>query len=312
MATALPVPLHAMVTDELAKAASVSPYPKWSTMCLLRRCGLPVLNAVLVEPDQSRLALRSAITMLTRATGATRLMVRSDGGIETKTYYRGGNTFPVAEVTHRAAPLLEAGRAVILLEPTNRFTNHLSALLRMDRVRGEAGRFTVESLGPGYDVADLTRGGLSPQVTVTIDGVDWSRYAEPWWADLSILRDLAPTAEATRRRRRLERLAAHVLTDHSQPPDSSRADAAERWLRVNGYLGLFADDDPTMAVLRRTKTWFSDAFLLAAIQPRRGWTCLATAVSVLDDGRTVYWDLVDGTHKYGARSHSVLDIRRSA
>jgi hypothetical protein len=188
-------------------------YPKWATMCQLRRIGLPVLDAVLLTPGQDRQELDAAITALATATGQDKLLVRSDGGAEARRYYKGGNTFPLIDAASKAAGLLEAGRAVILMEPTNRFTNHLTALLRMDRdSRSRDGTFTAEALGPGYDVADLTRGGIPPQVTVTAD-VSWAAYPDLWWSDLHMTTDDSPQAEHDRRARRLARIAADILTD---------------------------------------------------------------------------------------------------
>src|SRR6266511_1896592 len=92
--------LHSLGRDALAAAAADRRWPKWSTMCQLRLLGNPVLNGVCITPDADATRLRTAIVVLAEATGA--------------------------------AKLLTAGRAVILLEPTNRFTNQLTALLRMD------------------------------------------------------------------------------------------------------------------------------------------------------------------------------------
>ncbi|MGH8909910.1 MAG: hypothetical protein ACRD0K_26295 [Egibacteraceae bacterium] len=199
----------------------------------------------------------------------------------------------------RAAALLDARRAVILLEPTNRFTNQLSVLLRMDRPgQGQLSRFVIEALGPGYDVGDLTRGGIPPHITIVSEGVDWSRYDEPWWADLQVTRDLA---HDIRRRMRLRRLAAHVLPDTGDLSPGDSAIAAERWLHAYGYLDLWRPCDPTLTVVRRARAWFDDAFAIAAAQPNSAWRCLATSLSDLGHGRTVYWDVIDGAHKYGTR-----------
>jgi hypothetical protein len=302
-------PLLSLDTSELERAARDRRYPKWATMCLLQRLRLPVLNACHVTPGQPPTVLRTAIRMLAEAISADRLMLRSDGGTETTRYYRGGNTFDLDELEHRAAALLAAGRAAILLEPTNRFTNRLAVLLRLDRCSGGEsgnGEFTIEALGPGYDVADLTRGGIAPQVVITMSGIDWIHYEEPWWRDLQIVRDLGVTAETVRRRRRLQRLA-YVLADIGEIPDGSEhgADAAELWLREHSYLDLFVAHDPTMTVTNKARSWFTDAFLLAQAQPSRGWQCLATALSDIGDGRTVYWDLIDGARKYGIVSHQI-------
>jgi len=295
--------LSALTDDELA--AADRRYPKWATMCQLRRIGLPTLDAVLVTPPQDAAALDGAIAALANATGQDRMMVRSDGGAETHRYYRGGNTFPLADAAAKAAGLLKAGRAIILMEPTNRFTNRLSVVLRMDRDScGRCGTFTVEALGPGYDVADLTRGGISPQVTVMAEA-DWSTYQDLWWSDLRMSTDMGLHTECERRRRRLARIATDILTDTGhliRPPTTANEQAAEAeaWLRKHGYLQLWQDYDVALVVTRRIRRLFDDAFTIALCHPRRGWTCLSTAVSDLGD-RRVAWDIVDGRRKYSTR-----------
>jgi hypothetical protein len=292
--------LSTLTGDELASADQR--YPKWATMCQLRRIGLPVLDAVLLLPGRDHQELEAAITALATATGRDQLMVRSDGGVETRRYYKGGNTFPLADAASKAAGLLEAGRAVILMEPTNRFTNQLTALLRMDRgSSGRDGTFTAEVLGPGYDAADLARGGIPPQVTVTTS-VTWPTYPDLWWSDLRMTTDISPDAEYDRRRRRLARISADVLTDtgHLASPvmtTGEQAAAAEAWLRERGYEHLWQDYDTVPTVARRIRRWFDDAFMIAVCHPRRDWTCLATATSDLGK-RNVFWDIVDGSRKY--------------
>jgi hypothetical protein len=277
-------------------------YPKWATMCQLRRLGMPTLDAVLITPCEGNLALDRAIATLADSTGQGRLMIRSDGGAETHRYYRGGNTFPLADAAAKATRLLREGRAVILMEPTNRFTNRLSAVLRMDRdSRGRDGSFTVEALGPGYDVADLTRGGIPPQATVAAE-VDWSTYPDLWWSDLRMNTDLEIDTECRRRKRRLIRIADDILTDTGHLSNTSmtvgeQAAEAEAWLREHGYDQLWGNYDVVLAVTRKIRRWFDDAFMIALCHPRRDWTCLATATSDLGD-RSVFWDIVDGSRKY--------------
>jgi hypothetical protein len=295
--------LSALTAEELA--AADRRYPKWATMCQLRRLGLPVLDAVLITPGRDHRALDADVAALAAATGQDQLMIRSDGGAESRRYYKGGNTFPLAEAVSKAAGLLEAGRAVIVMEPTNRFTNQLTALVRMDRDRnGRTGTFTVEALGPGYDVADLTRGGIPPQVTITAE-TDWSAYPDLWWSDLHLTGSTSPDAEHGRRERRLTRIASDILTDtgHLTSPTMTageQAAAAEGWLRARGFDHLWRQGNLAAAAARRVRGWFEDAFLIAACHPRRGWTCLATATSDLG-GRTIYWDIVDGSRKYATR-----------
>jgi hypothetical protein len=293
--------LHTLDGDELAAATADRRWPKWSTMCQLRLLGSPVLNGVCITPDANTTRLRTAIVALAEATGAAKLMVRSDGGLETRAYYRGGNSLPIDQVEPHAADLLAGGRAVILLEPTNRFTNQLSALLRMDRpAPGQPGAFTVEVLGPGYDVGDLTRGGIRPQVSISIVDVTWHRYDKPWWADLHVTRDLSQHAEHTRRRARLNRLAYHIraVGGSTSFDEHDQASAAAQWLRAHAYLDLWQDADPTLRAVRSVPAWFDVAFLIAAIHPNRNWRCLATSLSDIGAGRVVYWDIVDAAHKY--------------
>ncbi|MFD6612919.1 hypothetical protein ACFWD1_29045 [Micromonospora chalcea] len=283
--------LHDIDRDGLAELAANRRWPKWSTMCHLHWLGLPVLNAVCVPPQHAE-DLPRAAALLASATSATRLMVRSDGGIETRDYYRGGNSYPLDEVVPHATMLLADGRAILLLEPTNRFINRLTVLLRMDRDTSPGkGAFTIEALGAGYDVGDLTRGGIHPQVRLSMNDVNWRCYAKPWLYDFRVTRFLHRHAEQKRRTQRLERLATHL-------PGNTGADA-ERWLRARGYTSLWDGSDPTMRVLRAAPAWFDAAFGIAMTHPNRDWRCLATAVSDLGDGRSVYWDVVDAAHKFG-------------
>lgn len=294
--------LSTLTPGELA--AADPRYPKWATMCQLRRLGLSVLDGILIVPGQDRQALDAAITALATATGQDQVMIRSDGGTETRRYYKGGNTFPLADAASKAAVLLEAGRAVIVMEPTSRFTNQLSALLRLDRDGGH-GTFTIEALGPGYDVGDLTRGGIPPQVSITAD-IDWAHHREPWWADLRLTADIGPDAEDRRRQLRLSRIAADVLTDtghlpSAPAPGTQPAALAQAWLLEHGHADLWRQHDIVAAVTRRVRGWLEDAYMIAACHPRRGWTCLATATSDLGH-RSVFWDIVDGSRKYAPRS----------
>lgn len=274
-------------------------WPKWRTMALLRSLGLPVLNACLITPDQDPDEVAAVAGILATAAGTATLMIRSDGGMEKKQYYRGGNTFPLDQIPRRASSLLSDGRAVILLEPTNRFTNRLTVLIRMDRPRrGRPGDLTLEALGPGYDVGDLTRGDLPPQVTIRLFDVDWEHYRPPRWDDWEVIGDRCPGGEEARRLRRLERLAGQTLADVGELDDSARAEDAEAWLRQRGHVHLFGPQKTREELARRADRLFEDAFVLALAQTSRNWHCLATAFSVFDEPRVAYWDLVDGEHKY--------------
>ncbi|MFJ4768597.1 hypothetical protein ACIP88_05695 [Streptomyces uncialis] len=299
MTSALPSPLHTLDAAQLTSAAMDRRWPKWQTMALLHSLKLPVLNACLITPDHNTTVVRHAVRALSAATGTATLMIRSDGGVEKKKYHRGGNTFPIEEIPARSAGLLAEGRAVILAEPTNRFTNRLTVLIRMDRPSiGRPGSLTMEALGPGYDAADLTRGHIPPQVTAHLDEIDFDHYQPPRWHEWKIIGDRCPGGEDARRQRRLGRLAHQTLTDSGHLAGTADAEHAEAWLRKRGFLQLFAPQPTREALAKRACRLFEDAFLLALSQPNRNWHCLATAFSVFAEPRTVYWDLVDGERKY--------------
>ncbi|MGW5159323.1 hypothetical protein ACWEPN_27920 [Nonomuraea wenchangensis] len=293
--------LYALSHDELVAASRNGQWPKWQSMALLRSLCLPVLNACLIPPGHDTAFVQAATHALSAAARTENLMIRSDGGAERKRYYRGGNTFSVEEIPHRAAGLLAEGRAVILIEPTNRFTNRLTVVVRMDRpCPGHPGSLTLEALGPGYDVADLTRGLLPPQVTASLYDVDWVRYQAPRWNEWEITCCGCSGGEAGRRHRRLIRLAQQTLIDASQLSGQAGPEQAEAWLREQGFLHLFGPQHTREALAGRLRQLFDDAFSLARAQPNRAWRCLATAFSVFNERRVAYWDLVDGERKFGA------------
>jgi hypothetical protein len=165
---------------------------------------------------------------------------------------------------------------------------------------GRPGSLTLEALGPGYDVADLTRGQIPPQATARLDDVDFAHYQPPRWHEWKITGDQLPGGEDARRTRRLERLASQILTDGGGLGGDAGAEHAESWLRQRGYLHVFGPQSTREALAKRALRLFEDAFFLARSQPNRNWHCLATAFSVFEEPRTVYWDLVDGEHKYAA------------
>ncbi len=114
-----------LVVDTFGLSELIMVGDRW--MITNARIGELLLNATLVTPDADIRVLRAGIVGLVEAIGgARRLMIRSDGGLEKHQYYRGGNSFLIDQVEARAKEPLDAGRAVILLEATNRFTNRLT------------------------------------------------------------------------------------------------------------------------------------------------------------------------------------------
>jgi len=119
--------LYELDEPALTRAGRDQRYPKWATLCMLRLLGHPVLNGGCIPPSQGLGVVRIVAHRLCMAAKVDRLLLRSDGGIESSRYYRGGTTFDLDALLPRAAHLFDLGRAVIVMEPTNRFTNRLSA-----------------------------------------------------------------------------------------------------------------------------------------------------------------------------------------
>lgn len=285
---------------ELAEQAEDRRYPKWSTLCLPRLLGHPTLDAYCIHPGDDHRALEQAVSNLGKKLGVDRLLVRSDGGIELVSYYRGGNTFALDRGFSEAVGLLAINRAVILMEPTNRFTNRLSVNLLIDR----KGVLIIEALGLGYDVSDLNRGGILPQVIVCLEGINWVHYEDVWHSDFQVTLNLEEEQEQERRQRRLSRIANHILPVIGQLRSDDACAAvseAKRWLETRGYLGLWERWIPPTR-FDQLRRWYEDAFMIARYLQGKGWgDYIVCSGSVLGDGRLVYWDIVDGSRKFGAR-----------
>jgi hypothetical protein len=297
----MPIQLLSELDDRaLARHVAHRRYPKWWTLCILRSLGHPVLNGCCIEPGQSDDTLQLAAERLSQAVRSSQLLLRSDGGVETARYYRGGSTFSMDQLLPRARELLDKGRAVILLEPTNRFTNRLSVTLRLDRPnRYSPGTLILEALGPGYDVSDLSRGGLLPQITIVVNNVDWRSYESLWWSDLRVSVQIDPKSDYKRRQQRLDRLADHILPDLGELPHGSDKSAVEQWLRAMGYTGLWSAWDP-LRLVASMRRWYEDAFVVGHALDTSDWQCLCLSASNLG-GRTVFWDVVNGQRKFGAQ-----------
>ncbi|MCW2558384.1 MAG: hypothetical protein QOG18_2535 [Microbacteriaceae bacterium] len=272
-------------------------WPKWSTQCLMHSLGLAVLDACLITPDTAP-QLADAVEAFARLHDSTAVMIRSDGGIETTEYQRGGHTLTVEQAVEHAHDLLSHRRAVLLLEPANRFTNRLSAMIRIDRDApyGETGQLTIEVLGPGYDLADLARSGVQPHARIEVRNIDWDRPEALWPHD--VFATVVNASVTARLEARLDFIGAHCLPGRAALDKATRVERARIWLLERGYGELFEPFD-LMSALRHLPNWHRDTFSIAAGIPHSGWTCVATGWSDLGDGRHVYWDIIDGRNKYG-------------
>lgn len=271
-------------------AAGRAEYPKWATLCQLRLAGLPTLDALCLIPGEED-AVDEAAARFCRSTADCRILVRSDGGGESGRYYRGGNSFsPDAAVTE-ATRLLAQGRAVLFVEPTNRFANELSINLRLESV----GQLLLEALGPGYDASDLNRGGIAPEEIVTIPGIEWTCYSPLSLGALRRMRLQSPADAQVRLARRLEIIGSEILPNSGLSSGVLSPQEAEQWLQEHGQLALWRIR-PQLSV-RWVRRFYDDAYLIAQTSGR-GWNCLSCSATVLEGGRLVYWDVVDSRFKF--------------
>lgn len=284
--------LNTLPSDVLHREAVATNFPKWNTLCLLRSVGLPTLNAAFLPPGMSRSETAALVERFATTLGSDRLLVRSDGGREAGRYFRGGNTLPLNRVVETAITLLNQERAVILLEPTNRFTNRLAANFRAD----SDGKFAIEVLGPGYDVADLNRGGTPAHYRIYGEVDGWDVYQS---LSISDIRGVPSSIdEETRRQGRLTDMGMNILPGMGEIVTGSPAVFSENWLRSKGYDDLWRPWRFELT-LTQVQSWYEDAFLVANLVGRfRKWKVLVLTLSKLHDSRLLYWDVVDASTKF--------------
>lgn len=138
-----------------------------------------------------------------------------------------------------ASGLLEDGRAVIFMEPSKRFTNRLSINLLAAQ-----DAFVVEMLGLGYDVSDLNRDAISPQVTIAASGINWSEYEHLPRSSIQVRLDLGHETGARRLHRRLEIVGMECLPALGAKPEADPVHAAEKWLRSRRHTSLWDQWQP--------------------------------------------------------------------
>ena len=282
-----------LANAELREISQQNPYPKWSTLCWLRLHGFPTLEAAFVAPPAAA-ELPLMVAKLRQATGKQSLLVRSDGGREKRRYYRGGSSFSEDRALREARELLDADRAVVLMEPTNRFTNQVSVALRIHR----CGELVMELLGPGFDVSDLSRGGVPPAASLTVSQVDWTSFREPGLSDFRLVRFESDEQVWARRLERLKILATQILPSSGEFKQAGEPRDAVAWLRRHGWTSILDQCRLTVS-LRRLRSLYEDAFWIAHRFDRSNWACLAATASLLDDGRFIWWDIVDAARKFG-------------
>ena len=287
--------LSCLSTTCLEKEAQSSAFPKWATSCAFKLLNMPTLDAAYLAPGAPNKDIVETVSAFSELLRVRNLLVRSDGGTEIKNYPRGGATLPLARVVEVSSQLLQTGRAVILKEPTNRFDNKLTINLMLNPTD-----LICEILGPGYDLGDLNRGGILPQYIIRLPIATWHRHEEIRLSDVNVtqLRD----QDELRRQSRLLNIGLNILPSMFMEVTDPPAEFAERWLRDQSNDALWKPWQLRMR-LPQIRRWYDDAFSIADYFSKRGtWKCLVLGGSTLPDGRFIYWDVVNGSDKWGMAS----------
>lgn len=285
-----------MSEGELATQAEANDYPKWDSLCLLRWLGAETLQAALVTPAQASVAptlARDTLMNLAARIGTSYLMIRTDVVREIGPFARGGNTFELLNAVAFAQSILETNRAVIALEPTNRFNNRATVNIGVEH----NGEWHCEILGPGFDASDLQRNGTPPEYICGGLAFDATEFTP--------IRQLAFSIEpqtrcsmASRIAARIDNIIQHIFPAMGVTPTGSADEFCRNWLIARGNTGLCREQIfafPTRA-FRRT---FDTAQLLYHYRQShyaRGSFVLSSGV--LEDGRQVFWDFADSKKKW--------------
>jgi len=229
-----------------------------------------------------------------------RVLIRSDGGHESAKYLHGGTALDPASALALGDSCLLQRRAVIVLEEVDRLSNVVAAAIRVDRASRESSlvSFTVEALGSGFDVADLSRGGIAPAMRAVGATGRIGDYSKPRASDYRVEWAVDPRSIDERFHRRLAflgRLVIPVLDPSFHNVDSW---AAAEWLSSRGYLGLWRPLERECMV--RALPALQDAMCLVLAEYRYRWRCLSLSYSRFDGGRVAFWDVVDGERKFSA------------
>lgn len=259
-------------------------------MCILRLLGLPTLDAALIEPSLPIAKCSERLRSFAKSLDLTRVLIRIENPYFRFTSRRGGDSTSVARAEHTMQQLHREGFAVIVMEPTNRFTNRLS----MNSCLSRGGSMVIELLGPGFDVSDLNRGDVTPQFQASWRNIDWHRYDKPLWNDFTIQENYLH--DNNRIRQRLRKLAPHVLGKPVDELEDDKILRVQEWLVEQGYSDLFNCEVLSLKSAARVLTaHFEELFLLGSYlfsKDRIPDESVCISASDLGGDKFVYWDLL--------------------
>ena len=101
--------LERLSKDELRSESLFMKHPKWNTLCFLRLLALPTLKAAFIPLETTIQNIKSSVKSFAASLGLNRVMVRSDGGRESKQYKRGGNSLNITTAISVVSNFINSG-----------------------------------------------------------------------------------------------------------------------------------------------------------------------------------------------------------
>lgn len=284
-------------SDKLLEEFIHDYYPKWSTACMLKYLNVPVLNSMILYPNTDKKQIIESIEHFVKYNGTNKITLRTDAHKEKGDYIRGGNCFNIDLVKDQIVSISSSGRAIILVSQTNRFTNKKSINLLISR----DGYLKIEFLGPGFDVSDLNRGLVVPELIVTISRIDWDNFSTYNAMDLSVVINHDKFEEM--RTTRLIRIANEFLPNLGLKYGNNPRDFATDWLLSNGYNELLTAE-PLVISPNEIRFWYEISFIIQKFYSKyHYWDNLTVSSSDLGYNiGLVFWDVVNPTKKFSMRA----------
>lgn len=138
----------------------------WKTLGILylKKLKLPSLNGVVII-NLSDIVYNEIIKFCNK-NSYNYLLLRHDKKPEKPPYPMGGYLVKIDKIKEEVRSYFNAGRIVILLEPSNFLDNLYSFNIRFESKKGSA---LIEIVGPGFDASDLQRGHTTPHESILIN-----------------------------------------------------------------------------------------------------------------------------------------------
>ena len=280
--------------EELWNEFVTSSYPKWASICLLRYLGYSTLVTALIEPGTDYSIAKGFVEQFMQLFSNSHVLVRYDTGDKTTAFARAGNSLGLDKSINLIYSFLHRGWAVLISTPSNRFTNKFGCNLFLDN----SGLFNIDIVGPGFDISDLDRGLLSPEIQVSISHIKWDEYELPTYPFIEIRK--GPLEHL--RSLRLRRLGYDLLPSSGIVCHEPVELCAHEWLMSQGYTQLFDSIRPTVTY-KKIKHWYDDAFIIGLFYRKRvNWKQLVIGISDLGgDIGLVYWDIFNPLERFKDR-----------